>query len=98
MTGRTNSYNANVSSSISSFDDDIGFVAGLPVGTRTLATAFKEYGESIGKPYTAHYNGKWGIGVRLFVIVLDKRVHCCLNFLRNPLGHCVDEHCHGYGI
>ena len=63
MTGRTNSYNANVSSSIAAFDDDIGYVAGLPSGTRTLATAFKEYGKSIGKPYKAYYNGKWGIGV-----------------------------------
>lgn len=70
MTGRTNSYNANVSSSIAAFDDDIGFVAGLPVGTRTLATAFKDYGETIGKPYTAHYNGKWGIGVRLFIVLV----------------------------
>lgn len=54
MTGRTNSYNGNVSNTIATFDDDIGFVAGLPPGTSTLATAFKAYGESIGKPYSAY--------------------------------------------
>jgi len=54
MTGRTNSYNANVSNTIATFDDDIGFVAGLPPGTSTLATAFKAYGESIEKPYSAY--------------------------------------------
>jgi Sulfatase len=63
MTGRTNVYNANVSSLISAYDDSIGFVAGLPPGTKTIATAFKAYGESIGKPYKAYANGKWGIGV-----------------------------------
>jgi arylsulfatase/uncharacterized sulfatase len=62
QTGRTNSYNANVSSGIYTFDESIGFIAGLPPGTRTIATALKEYGDSIGKPYKAHYNGKWGIG------------------------------------
>jgi hypothetical protein len=54
----------NVSQVISSFDDDIGFVAGLPVGTQTIAHAFKAYGQAVGRPYTALYNGKWGIGVR----------------------------------
>jgi hypothetical protein len=49
---------------ISTFDDDIGFVAGLPIGTRTMAHAFKEFGASVGTNYTAYYNGKWGIGVR----------------------------------
>lgn len=63
MTGRTNVYNANVSQVISTFDDDIGFVAGLPVGTISIAHAFKEYGASIGHNYTAFYDGKWGIGV-----------------------------------
>jgi len=53
LTGRTNVYNANVSELISSFDDDIGYVAGLPPGTKTIATAFREYGESMGKPYKA---------------------------------------------
>jgi Sulfatase len=64
MTGRTNVYNFNVSSLISTFDDDIGYVAGLQPGTRTLATALKEYGRSINVPYTAWFNGKFGIGVR----------------------------------
>jgi Sulfatase len=63
MTGRTNVYNANVSTLISAYDDNIGYVAGLPPGTKTIATAFKAYGESIGKPYKAYINGKWGIGV-----------------------------------
>jgi hypothetical protein len=54
----------NVSQVISSFDDDIGFVAGLPVGTQTIAHAFKAYGRAAGRPYTALYSGKWGIGVR----------------------------------
>jgi Sulfatase len=66
ITGRTNVYNANVSSLISTFDDDIGYVAGLQAGTKTLATALKEYGESIGIPYTAWFNGKFGIGVSSF--------------------------------
>ena len=65
MTGRTNVYNANVSQKISTFDDDIGFVAGLPVGTQTIADAFKQYGASVGVNYTAYYLGKWGIGVRI---------------------------------
>jgi hypothetical protein len=38
---------------ISSFDDEIGYVAGLPPGTKTIATAFKRYGELIGTPYKA---------------------------------------------
>jgi arylsulfatase A-like enzyme len=63
MTGRTNVYNANVSTLISAYDDNIGYVAGLPPGTKTIATAFKAYGESIGKPYKVYANGKWGIGV-----------------------------------
>jgi Sulfatase len=63
LTGRTNVYNANISSLISTFDDDIGYVAGLKPGTKTLATALKEYGSSIGVPYTAWFNGKFGIGV-----------------------------------
>jgi hypothetical protein len=69
MTGRTNVYNANVSTLISAFDDDIGYVAGLPPGTNTIATAFKAYGESIGIPYKAWFNGKWGIGVSLLSFV-----------------------------
>ena len=67
MTGRTNVYNANVSQKISTFDDDIGYVAGLPIGTQTIANAFKQYGSSIGVNYTAHYLGKWGIGVRIYM-------------------------------
>jgi hypothetical protein len=51
-----------LSAGIYTFDEDIGYIAGLAPGTRTMATAFKEYGESIGKPYKAYYNGKWGIG------------------------------------
>jgi hypothetical protein len=71
MTGRTNVYNANVSQVISSFDDDIGFIAGLPVDTQTIAHAFKKYGASIGTNYTTYYDGKWGIGVSsLFVQLL----------------------------
>jgi hypothetical protein len=64
MTGRTNVYNANVSQKISTFDDDIGFVAGLPIGTQTIANAFKRYGATVGVNYTTSYIGKWGIGVR----------------------------------
>lgn len=90
MTGRTNSYNANVSTSLASFDDDIGYVAGLPSGTRTLATAFKEYGESIGKPYKAYYNGKWGIGVSSLLYINDDSIVCTFAHLccclREPLG------------
>jgi arylsulfatase A-like enzyme len=63
ITGRTNVYNFNVSSLISTFDDDIGYVAGLQPGTKTLASALKEYGVSIGVPYKAFFNGKFGIGV-----------------------------------
>jgi arylsulfatase A-like enzyme len=64
MTGRTNVYNANISQKISTFDDDIGYVAGLPIGTQTIAHGFKNYGKSIGVNYTAYYIGKWGLGVR----------------------------------
>jgi Sulfatase len=64
ITGRTNVYNFNVSSLISTFDDNIGYVAGLQPGTRTLATALKAYGESINVSYTTWFNGKFGIGVR----------------------------------
>jgi arylsulfatase A-like enzyme len=63
ITGRTNVYNFNISSLLSTFDDDIGYVAGLQPGTKTLATALKEYGASVNKPYTTWFNGKWGIGV-----------------------------------
>jgi hypothetical protein len=64
ITGRTNVYNFNVSSLISTFDDNIGYVAGLQPGTKTLATALKAYGESINVTYTTWFNGKFGIGVR----------------------------------
>ena len=64
MTGRTNVYNFNVSSLISTFDDNIGYVAGLQPGTKTLATALKEYGKSINVTYSTWFNGKYGIGVR----------------------------------
>lgn len=64
MTGRTNVYNFNVSSLISTFDDDIGYVAGLQPGTKTLATALKDYGRSINVTYSTWFNGKYGIGVR----------------------------------
>jgi Sulfatase len=63
ITGRTNVYNFNVSSLISTFDDNIGYVAGVKPGTKTLATALKEYGKSINIPYTTWFNGKFGIGV-----------------------------------
>lgn len=62
QTGRTNVYNANISHEIYSFDDDIGYVGGLPPGTSTIATAFKEYGIENKTPYKAYFNGKWGIG------------------------------------
>ena len=62
QTGRTNVFNANVSNDVIAFDDDIGFVGGMPPGTETIASAFKKYGKRIGKPYKAYYNGKWGIG------------------------------------
>jgi hypothetical protein len=68
MTGRTNVYNANLSSLISTFDDDIGYVAGLQAGTKTLATALKEYGASIGFQYTTWFNGKFGIGVSALLV------------------------------
>jgi Sulfatase len=101
MTGRTNSYNANVSTSIASFDDNIGYIAGLPAGTRTLATAFKEYGASIGKPYKAYYNGKWGIGVSHYYSILHP-VRLLVRLFLTPIlhlsGNCVDQHCIGYGI
>lgn len=64
ITGRTNVYNFNVSSLLSTFDDNIGYVAGLQPGTKTLATALKAYGESINVSYTTWFNGKFGIGVR----------------------------------
>lgn len=62
QTGRTNSYNANVSHEIFAFDQDIGYVGGLPPGTKTLAIALKNFGRDNGTPYKAYYNGKWGIG------------------------------------
>jgi arylsulfatase B/arylsulfatase I/J len=62
QTGRTNSYNPNVSQNVFVFDSDIGFISGLPPGTKTMATALKEYGKDIGLDYKAYYNGKWGIG------------------------------------
>ena len=71
ITGRTNVYNFNVSSLISTFDDNIGYVAGLQPGTKTLATALKAYGESINVTYTTWFNGKFGIGVRLLVMILS---------------------------
>lgn len=59
QTGRSNSYNANVSNNVWAFDEDIGFVGGLPTtGTDTLATAFKR----LDPTYKTYYNGKWGIG------------------------------------
>jgi Sulfatase len=64
ITGRTNVYNFNVSSLISTFDDSIGYVAGVQPGTKTLATALKAYGESINVTYKTWFNGKFGIGVR----------------------------------
>lgn len=62
QSGRTNVYNANISNDLVSFDDDIGYVGGMPPGTKTIAKAFKEYGERVGKPYTTYFSGKWGIG------------------------------------
>lgn len=65
QTGRTNSFNANISNDEwihARFDDDIGFVGGLQPGTKTIATAFKEYGKKTGRPYKTYYAGKWGIG------------------------------------
>ena len=63
QTGRTNSFNQNVSNDIFSFDDSIGFVAGMPPGTVTLAHALKDYSKTTGKGvYKASYAGKWGIG------------------------------------
>ena len=59
QTGRSNSFNADLSNNVWAFDSDIGFVGGLPTtGTKTLATAFKEYDSR----YKTYYNGKWGIG------------------------------------
>jgi hypothetical protein len=63
ISGRTNVYNFNISSLISTFDDNIGYVAGIQPGTKTLATALKAYGQAINKPYTTWFNGKFGIGV-----------------------------------
>ena len=62
QSGRTNVFNSNISNDLVSFDDDIGYVGGMPPGTKTIAKAFKEYGLREGKPYTAYFNGKWGIG------------------------------------
>jgi Sulfatase len=89
LTGRTNVYNFNVSSLISTFDDHIGYVAGLQPGTKTLATALKEYGASIGFPYKAWFNGKFGVGV-CFVMefaIDPNRYYLMLShrFLRGPL-------------
>jgi hypothetical protein len=69
-------------------------VAGLPVGTQTIAHAFKEYGASVGVNYTAHYIGKWGIGVRgshsraIFVLkqTLTKCYFFFFFFCREPRG------------
>jgi hypothetical protein len=101
MTGRTNVYNANVSSLISTFDDGIGYVAGLQPGTKTLATAFKEYGASIQKPYTAWFNGKWGIGVSTYWRFL---LHVCtglillLSYFPSFQGNCIYQYSSWYGI
>eukprot|EP00804_Cyclotella_cryptica_P015892 CCRYP_006381-RA/>CCRYP_006381-RA protein AED:0.26 eAED:0.26 QI:16/1/1/1/1/1/6/269/500 len=63
QTGRTNSFNQNVSNQVSSFDDSIGFVGGMPPGTVTLAKAFKDLSRNIDSPeYKTSYVGKWGIG------------------------------------
>jgi hypothetical protein len=85
MTGRTNVYNSNVSQVISSFDDDIGFVAGLPVDTRTIAHAFKKYATSIGKNYTTHYNGKWGIGVSPLSVLLVAVIYTATYRCHRPM-------------
>jgi arylsulfatase A-like enzyme len=63
QTGRTNSYNQNVSNQVSSFDDSIGFVGGMPPGTVTLAQALKNLSRHMDSPeYKTSYVGKWGIG------------------------------------
>ena len=65
QTGRANSFNANISNNVWAFDEDIGYVGGIPAtGTKTLGTAFKELG------YKTFYNGKWGIGGGAYVHVL----------------------------
>jgi hypothetical protein len=98
MTGRTNVYNANISQKISTFDDDIGFVAGLPIGTQTIAHAFKKYGKSIGVNYTAYYIGKWGLGVR---IQLNWSYSCTVSSLTNAKstkGNCLEKYTCWYGF
>jgi arylsulfatase A-like enzyme len=57
QTGRFNAFNLNVPNSIYAFDDDIGFVGGLPPHIKTLPAALKETAD-----YAATYHGKWGIG------------------------------------
>lgn len=59
QTGRTNSFNANVSHDLWAFDDSLGegFVGGMPPGTVTIAKALKDYAS-----YKTSYCGKWGIG------------------------------------
>jgi hypothetical protein len=85
MTGRTNVYNANISQVISSFDDDIGFIAGLPVDTQTIAHAFKKYGASIGKKYTTYYDGKWGIGVSSVCVLLVAVFYTLTHLYHGPV-------------
>ncbi len=63
QTGRTNSFNQNVSNDIWAFDDSIGFVGGMPPGTVTLAKALKDLSRDMGYgEYKTSYAGKWGIG------------------------------------
>lgn len=59
QTGRTNSFNANVSNDLWAFDDSLGdgFVGVMPPGTNTIAKALKDYAA-----YKTSYCGKWGIG------------------------------------
>ena len=90
ITGRTNSYNENVSNSISTFDDDIGYIAGLPQNTTTLAHAFKDYGKDIGKPYKTYYNGKWGIGGTAWVNTPMVSASNVKSKLQGPIDGCSD--------
>jgi arylsulfatase A-like enzyme len=59
QTGRTNSFNANVSNDLWAFDDLLGdgFVGGMPPGPVTIVKALKDYAA-----YKTSYCGKWGIG------------------------------------